>query len=98
MSETNCAYCSGTLPPSDGPGRPPRYCCSGCRRAAQLERQRVCTQLAALETEGMTLRHLVARGVTIHDAAFLLLPAERLADVETDIKTMRLRLRDLLDE
>jgi hypothetical protein len=44
------------------------------------------------------LRHLVARGVTLRDAAYLLLPAERLADVETDIRTMRLRLRDVLDE
>ena len=34
-----CEYCGEPLPPSEGRGRPKRFCDRTCRRAARKERQ-----------------------------------------------------------
>ena len=56
--------------------------------------------LERLEEERMNLRHDVRRGSTmgVCAGASILRPAERLADVEADILTLRTRLAELLDD
>jgi hypothetical protein len=96
-----CRYCGATLVVAESSvgGRPSEYCRSGCRRAAQSERQRITRYLEAFEVEAMALRHDVERGWTmgIVAGASILRPAERLADVERDIATLRWRLAELLN-
>lgn len=40
MAGPPCAFCRGPMPPRKGNGRPPAYCSSRCRKAAERERRR----------------------------------------------------------
>ena len=97
--DRTCAYCGGVFAESEGVGRPNSYCSQACRRSAQSERQRIVRRLERLEDEEMELRHRVARRKDdrVFGGGMQLLPADRLQDVESDIRVLRDRLRALFD-
>ncbi len=100
MSEKfECPQCSAELPAPVGPGRPSSYCSTGCRRAAQSERQRIGRHLQRLEEEFLGLRHAVRRGgISRSTPVGIQKPAERLEDVTADIAHLRDRLKVLCDD
>lgn len=90
---TTCLNC-GAPAPIPATGRPASYCSTGCRRAAQSERQRIVRHLSRLEELTMELRHAVRRG---SDSKWstpggYLTADERLADVQVDIVALTKRL------
>ena len=94
-----CRQCAGGLSESAGPGRPSSYCSTGCRRAAQSERQRIGRHLQRLEEEFLGLRHAVRRGgISRSTPVGIQKPAERLEDVTADIAHLRDRLKVLCDD
>jgi len=98
VSEKVCRYCSQALPVADNKGRPNEYCTSGCRRAAQSERQRLSRHIERLEAETMDLAHAVRRGDSgVMTALGIQSPKGRLEDVLADIALLKERLADLLE-
>jgi hypothetical protein len=50
MAEKRCVKCERPLKPT-GVGRPPSYCSTGCRRAAEYELRRIQRHLERLEAQ-----------------------------------------------
>jgi hypothetical protein len=50
MAEKRCVKCERPLKPTGG-GRPPTYCSTGCRRAAEYELRRIQRHLERLEAQ-----------------------------------------------
>ncbi len=51
LAATECVKCSRPLPEQSGPGRPPIYCSTACRRAAEYELRRVQASLEHVEEQ-----------------------------------------------
>jgi hypothetical protein len=54
MAEKRCVKCERPLKPT-GVGRPPSYCSTGCRRAAEYELRRIQRHLERLEAQRESL-------------------------------------------
>jgi hypothetical protein len=55
-----CRKCGAELPAREGAGRPPAYCSTGCRRAAEYELRRAQDAVAAVEKRVLAHREHIA--------------------------------------
>lgn len=93
MTEKLCLKCGGKLK-RPATGRPPKFCSTGCRRAAEYELRRLQRRLEALEERASALRQEPDRGM--HDV-YGRTRLEQLAAVEAEIDEAEDRLRLLLE-
>lgn len=86
MKHASCIKCGAPLAAPSTPGRPPAYCGTGCRRAAEREITRLNDRLALLESRAMGDRlgwGLPSAGAT--------------QKIEAEIRRTEARLAELLD-
>jgi len=98
MRASTCAACGARLIVKSGPGRPARFCGSGCRRDAESERKRLEQLLEQLASEEAATRRQIAAYAGLDDEMFghfvdqLRTDA---AELRTQIGPIRSRLRVL---
>lgn len=84
MTTTTCRMCGSDLPQRAATGRPPLYCGTGCRRAAEYERNRLNRHMEILEAQLIHAR--------LHPDA--LRQPEREARLEAELARLQARLID----
>ena len=89
-----CPVCENPVEQT-GVGRPPVFCCPGCKLQRQHTVRRLLTRVAALEDELRLDRTLHKRGLLLVDHYFRQ-PLEQLADLAADLEHAQTRLRALL--
>jgi hypothetical protein len=98
-----CVKCGAPVTPPTT-GRPPRYCSTGCRRAAEYELQRLQRHLEAAEREVTCLKHMdPAESVEpsdyskmFHVSKFGKQAGKALANATAEIARLEARMRQLL--
>ncbi len=96
---TDCLVCSAPLARS-GAGRPPAYCSTGCRRAAERELARADARLGRIEGEMEALRLRLAEYAVARPMGSATVPTARarLAALEGEHRAATGRIRDLLEQ
>lgn len=97
MTERRCRKCGRRLPRAEGPGRPPRWCSTGCRRSAEYAVKRLNRRIERLE-----VRLDDDRGPPNEKDAFGMgigpKRSERHEETRATIRELEARLAELLED